>query len=627
MQYNAHIEASGYYGGGPYMLSYDFVIDYTPGANYVGACTVGYNSSINPAIWTCGVAFYPMSDVTINSATVTVGRKDGTGPAPSTSTCGTNAANTVLILTASQSAVGIPFCEVDSTDATVEQDVIDYLTAPSAPYMDCDVYTKGVQGNKMISFEWDNLQNIPAGMYESYQVRIGYNMAVFDPLVITPYKSKFYQVSWLDYLNYLPADIAQQFILDGRIYGRVDLFHMDGSDIVVDWNYSFEVMEDGEIDITIPPDAGTATPHEDENPGSSDQYGDGDGSWTTYAPGQAMSVDNLLTRSYVLDEQGIRDFGDYCWNNDLKLTLFSNQVAPLENILSCKRIPFAVTGTPATVWLGNLNTGIAGSIATSNHLQDLGYITVPVLNGPVKNGVHQGNWLDFLTNVSIYLPYCGIQTIPTKLLYRQSKDGDDNIILVGRQLGVKYIYDIVYGSCAAVLSVRDKSTDGWSEFAVYNGSCGIDIPITASNRASNELSIAHQGANAVTGSLLSAIGGVMKGGLVGGLIAGGMSALSSAGNISNDAKYQERHYTTAGGFSSQVASYLSCSVILIMEHVLYTEPTGYGKENGYPCNLSLYMSDLSGYTELDGSIEIEGIPCLDEERTMLKQALMDGFYL
>jgi hypothetical protein len=39
------------------------------------------------------------------------------------------------------------------------------------------------------------------------------------------------------------------------------------------------------------------------------------------------------------------------------------------------------------------------------------------------------------------------------------------------------------------------------------------------------------------------------------------------------------------------------------------------------------LGDVVGYTELAGSIEIDSIPCLEEERILLKQALQEGFYL
>ena len=89
----------------------------------------------------------------------------------------------------------------------------------------------------------------------------------------------------------------------------------------------------------------------------------------------------------------------------------------------------------------------------------------------------------------------------------------------------------------------------------------------------------------------------------------------------------DTHYTTSGGFSSQLASFMSSSVTLIVDHVKYTRPSTYAHDNGFPCYLTRNLSKLKGYTELDGACELQHIACFEEERRELKKALMEGFYL
>lgn len=516
--------------------------------------------------------------------------------------------------------------------ATSAQAVRDYFDTSSAPYMDVDAYTTGNSANTTIlTALWDNIQNIPSGTYPaSYQVRISAYVAAGhkNEVAYIPYTVKQFQMSFMNFIGYMTETEQDDAITNERVFMALDLGHNDGERFVDDASYKFRLGIDG--DITNETESGTGgnvDVHVHIPPTTNDNYNPDTGELTPQAPGQAMSVDNLLYTSYVLDDAALIAFGQYIWANDLVQTLYANQTSPIENILSCKRIPFTIGGADASIKIGNIDTGIgtttlAGRVkkSASGHVKDCGTITVPVYNG--------GNWLDMTNKYSIYLPYCGIQSLPTDALLKQTIGADGVPKVTGRTLGVKYYYDIIYGSVIAEVSV-----DGNAMF-IFNGECGIDIPITASNRASNQLAMLKGGANTMLSGVSNVVGGVISGAMSGGLIGAAVGGLMGVGSTAmNVAKEEvnrqtyELHYTTSGGFNSQVASYLTPTITLYCEHVLYTEPTGYAKENGYPCYLNRNMSELTGYTELDGSIEISGIPCLEEERDMLKQALMDGFYL
>lgn len=518
-----------------------------------------------------------------------------------------------------------------------------YFDTPSTPYMDCDIFTSGADGNKLITLKWDNIQNIPDGMYPaSYYLRIhadddgqgGRNIA------ICPYVDKEYQITYQNVLSQMFESEQATAITNGWLYLNVYLMHNDSDGGVVDQSLHFKVFRDGSItDETDPGEGGNRGTHPNTSPRHNGEYADGTGSLTGDDAGQALSVDNILTTSYAVSETDLGSFGDWLWANDLQQTLFGNQVSPMENILSCKRIPFDVdTGTTTTIWLGNINSGVAAHFAgTNTHKQSVGSLTIPMPCG--------GTFLDEQNNVSIYLPYCGIHSIPTSICYDKTLEtvtlpnGNtfDVPKLTPRTLSVEYVFDMIYGSCAALLYM------GGSLFGVYNGSCGVDIPLTQSNRASNQLALNKDGGNMVTGIVTSTVGGMISGAMAGGLIGAGIGGLIGAGESAlggalrtkNNAVNQETHFTTSGGFSSQIASFMPSSVMVFVEYT--DEGAGtqaftdfqkvYAHENGFPCNLNLNMGDIVGYTELAGSIEIDSIPCLEEERILLKQALQEGFYL
>ena len=524
-----------------------------------------------------------------------------------------------------------------------------YFDTPTTPYMDVDVYTTGADGNKIVTFNWKNIDNIPGGMYPaSYLVRVGVNYtaapdAQIQPtlLSILPYSTSYvipgtrdtsYQIGYLDALQSMPSAAQGYAISQDWLAFFVQLGHTEGDTTVVDAKYLFKVEKDGEItDSTDPGTGGTIGTHDNTSPRYNDDYSGDSGSIDASGTGQSLSLDNVLTTSYALTKTQLSDFGRWLWTNDLSTTVYGNEVSPIENILSCKLIPFdAASATSANIWVGNINSNVACVLASTNHEFNVGSITIDAPCG--------GTFLDEQNKISIYLPYCGIQSIPTGICYSKTLEtvtlpnGFTKQIpkLTGRTLTVKYVFDMIYGTCAALLYMDSAL------FGVYNGTCGIDIPLTQSNRASNQLALNKDGGNMIAGTITSgvsgAVGGGMSGGLAGALVGGvinaAQSALSGLLHYQNNAANQETHFTTSGGFSSQIASFMSPNVTVFIEYTdMDSIPQGYGHENGYPCNLNLNMSDIVGYTELDGSIEISDIPCLEEERILLKQALQEGFYL
>lgn len=515
------------------------------------------------------------------------------------------------------------------------------------PYIDIDVFTSGDNANKIVTFNWKNLQNIPAGMFaSSYLVRVGVNYTAapdastpITELINTAYSTSFvtdgretsYQNAYLDALQQMPQAAQEYAVSQGWLAFFVQLLHHDNGQ-VIDATYIFKISKDGQItDYTPSGTGGTVTPHDNTSPRQNGDYSGDTGSLDTQTAGQALSVDNLLTTSYAVSDTNLMSFGNWLWTNGLSITVMGNQTSPIENILSCKRIPFDVSGgTPTNIWLGDINSGVSATVASTNHIQDIGSRQIDTPCG--------GTFLDERNNISIYLPYCGIHSIPTSICYTKSRytvtlpNGLTKQIpkLVGRTLSVKYVFDMIYGTCAA-LCYMDSVL-----FGVFNGTCGVDIPLTQSNRASNELALRKEGGNMATGIVTSALSGAISGGSAGGLLGAAAGAalgaltsgLSGALHTKNNAVNQETHFTTSGGFSSQIASFMPSSPMIFIEYTdMDQDPDSYAHENGYPCNLDLNMSDICGYTELDGSIEVSNIPCLEEERNMLKQALMEGFYL
>lgn len=577
-------------------------------------------SAFDGSYYTQGIAFYNALNITDARYDIVV--DDFPNPPQYQGICGT-------IIDADVPSVICKVCPISATTqatdgidvfcsrADVCAEMYDYFNRSLLPYMDVSVYSIGDRRSKLYTWEWGNITN---NTYpeDAYTVRFGVSDNASDDGLLAGscnYTELTFASSYTDLWNNMSN--TQQAVAEANGYFFVVClllrYNDDGTELLERCDkYTFAVYDDGSIQDDGG-STGDVTVNEDTNPYSDDTFpGDGS-SFDQQAPGQAMSVDNLLTSSYTISESDLQAFGQWLWANNLQ-QLEELQTAPIENILSCKRIPFAVTGTASTLKLGNISvSGISVARTTASHVQSVGSVTVPTYHG--------GDYIDATNKISIYLPYCGVHSIPTSICYAQTKDANGNPHYTGRTISVTYYYDVIYGTCIAALSVNGN------EFAYYNGTCGIDIPVTSSNRASNQLAIQKEGANAIVGTVANTLAGAATGGLMGAMggIASGIAKVAQIELV--DKKFQDTHYTTSGGFSSQVASFVTSTATLFVESTLYTAPSKYGHQNGYPTNLTLNLSSLKGYTELEGNMEIDSIPCLDEERDLLQQALSAGFYL
>lgn len=486
--------------------------------------------------------------------------------------------------------------------------------------MDIDLYYK----DRMYDFHWDNLRNIPDGVSESnFSVyfgatsRLSYQGMKIGEISYNTKKAKF---SFSTLVSALTDSEFEEYQEMGYFYVNAILVYTVGDDrtVVSPW-YTFKFYANGTVEQGSEIEGMDILP--DTNYEENDSYINGTGESDLEVEGQELSVDNLLMTSYVVTENELEAFGDVLWSNEMVQGLYGVQTAPIENVLSCKRIPFEVEteSNQEEIILGNMPTGVSAYKSASLHKQVIGSLVMPT-NIIKPNSVYGNNtplYFSPTTTVSIYLPYIGINTLPTNSLYYY-----DNGTIKGRKISVEYYYDIIYGSCIACVYVHNVSGDSDDNRVLigsYNGNCGIDIPITASNRASNELSLLKMGSNntaTMWGRLLS--GNIL--GAASGQVQGAIEQRFEQNNA-------EVHFTTAGGISSQVASYLPANVRVIIEVPNYTEPSTYAHDFGKPCNLSLNLNELSGYTQISHTVDLSGFPCLKEEKELLLDLLTSGFYL
>lgn len=298
------------------------------------------------------------------------------------------------------------------------------------------------------------------------------------------------------------------------------------------------------------------------------------------ADGASNSV-GVLTTTYAMTIERLNQLGGFLWGANIfdEFSLVNSN--PIENIISCKNIPISLSGTDEIIHLGNVDTGTNGVKVSSNFSTlNVGQIALPT---------KYNSFLDFApyTKVTIYLPYIGFKEI-------------DATIAIGKTLKVAYVADVITGGCIAQIFINGV------RFYEFSGEMGVDIPITASNRAQVEASY-----------ISNAVG--MGASLASGNITGAVdSVLASA-----TAKY---NYSSTDTPNPNCVASVNRTCYVIIERPTYQELSQFNHTKGKMCNISKTIGSLKGFTICDANIDLKGITATEQEKQEISSILSSGFF-
>ena len=304
---------------------------------------------------------------------------------------------------------------------------------------------------------------------------------------------------------------------------------------------------------------------------------------------QTYSGIGVMTRTYVMSVARLQQLGRFLWSYDFYDFIQDLNASPIENIVSIKMLPFTIPGgTDEEIVLGNVGTGVLGKPV------DIDYNCKQVINSggttiAKKYGANE-NFLNSkpFTKLSVFLPYIGFKEL-------------DPDIFLDKALKVEYISDIITGSCVAVIYADDVP------ICQYSGLIGLDVPISATNRAQVEAGI------------ISGVGQTIMGLSSGSLGAGAMGAMSILGN--------SYHTETRGTASPSCDSFVTHDVFYILENAEVQYPSRYNHLHGRPLNLSKTLRNVSGFTVCE-NVDTSGIQgATREEMEQIKDFLEKGVYL
>ena len=373
---------------------------------------------------------------------------------------------------------------------------------------------------------------------------------------------------------------------------------------------------------------------------------------------------------YALSGNQAKHFGEWLWTDDLGLSLWKTVMEKLFNetadaLVSLMCFPFNISTLPGVslgdgnIIAGNLNTGIPARV--------LGSPYVSINWGAVTLNEYWGNFLDYAphTKLELYLPW-STGFVPL-----------DPHQCVPGSVSVTTNIDLQKGTCTHNVFA------GNAVLGVYEGQCGYEVPLLASN-FSAKLAGATVAAvsTVVTAGAAAAVGGasaissgmamkqvashnsmiksMMPGtarnmaGLTGpmtdpGLLASknflesqlqtasatspidyspishGVGSKIASATSSATAK-QPVNVSRNGSFSGSSAGMSVPYPFIVISRPEQNIPTGYGHHFGYPSNITSILGQLKGYTEV-GAIHLNGIKALPDEIAELDDILKGGFII
>lgn len=361
---------------------------------------------------------------------------------------------------------------------------------------------------------------------------------------------------------------------NGHMYGDIGFLEKDENGL-----YIKTTTGDGSTFTVKDGEDGSKIVTDDDDNGYSDDKDDDENDNDTSDVSSGIGV---LTTTFKMTKDRLQQLGRFLWGSNIfdNFSLICNN--PIENIISCKSIPLSLDGSTQKIILGNVDTGVNGDKVSNNFAkQNIGSITI-------TEKYH--NFLDYApyTNVIIYLPYVGFKELDTNLV-------------MGKTLSISYTVDIITGGCLCQIKSNNV------KLYEFNGNMGIDIPITASNRAQVE-----------AGYISSGIG--IASSVASGNIVGAVTSLIN----SAESQY---HYASTSSPNPMCVASTNRTCYVILDRPTYQTLKSFNHTRGKKCYLTKTINTLKGYTICDEHIDLSGIRATDSEKEELIKILSGGFFV
>ena len=270
-------------------------------------------------------------------------------------------------------------------------------------------------------------------------------------------------------------------------------------------------------------------------------------------------------------------------------------------VIDCHIVPVApVTNGTSSIKVGFKTFNYSPAKVTSDYVEfDCGSLEI---------AEYYQNFLDYEgTKAKLYLPFIGFVDIKPEW-FQSGK------------LGVTYHFNIIDGSCIAfVIATSSKSKLKNTVVATFGGNCCVHMPITGVNYSSmisgvvgGAVGIASNASNMIKtnradkGTVMSNIEG----------------ATGIASNLA-DAVGAKPSIEQSNGYNAGMSFMCYRRPYLLIERPVASFSKNYPKEQGLPLNVTKKLGSMKGFTTCTAPV-VDNFHCLEEEKEMIKQALIEG---
>ena len=212
--------------------------------------------------------------------------------------------------------------------------------------------------------------------------------------------------------------------------------------------------------------------------------------------------------------------------------------------------------------------------------------------GTLQIAEYYQNFLDYEgTRAKLYCPFIGFVDIKPEWFQSGS-------------LRLVYHFNIIDGSCIAfVIATSSKSQLKNTVVATFGGNCCVHMPITGLNYSSM--------ISGILGGAGKVVSGIQGGGI--GQIARGVEQ----GVLARPTLEQSNGYNAGMSFMCYRRPYL------LIERPVASFSKNYPSEQGLPLNVTKKLGSMKGFTTCTAPV-VDNFHCLEEEKEMIKQALIEG---
>lgn len=294
-------------------------------------------------------------------------------------------------------------------------------------------------------------------------------------------------------------------------------------------------------------------------------------------------TDTFFMQTYRLRKSELQALGRLLWTPTVTQALSSVFKNPLESIINLFMLPFDKHRTEyKNILLGTYDTGIGGFLVDQYATIDCGVIDIPE---------KWGGSLDYESRIQLYLPFIGTKEV-------------DITEVMGGQLGVKYIVDVLTGACVAYVAV--KRGDLEAVLYQFTGNCAYSFPLTQANY------------NTFYSALLSSTAAVATG-----IATGGASTPMLVGAGASVAASAKVHVNHSGNLAGNTGYMGIKKPYIILSRPIQALPADFGKYKGYQSHITKKLSDCKGYTEVE-YIHLDGISRATSAELSQIESLLKG---